>query len=360
MSIETLQWVYQLSDFDTSGTNITPPDEQGAQAQGSPPFDITLNPGAGFQQIELEDGSDDGFDEVNANSSDQFLTQPITLDGVTYPAGARIFINYGLETDDGFRLYSIKIGGNNSGGNDTTAVITNGPLVPGQQYTFTDEFNIGQGEVSYSEVACFVAGTRIATARGHVPVEELEVGDLVLTFGGREVPLRLILRTEVSEKVLEARPRLRPIRILAGALGQALPTSDLYVSRQHRMLMSSKVAERMFGRSSVLVAAAKLALLPGIEEAPVVGPVTYFHLVFDAHEVIFAEGAPSESLLTGDAALGSMPEEQREEIFALFPQLKSNTGTVRSAWEIPIRQRQRKLVERHAKNGVPALQTFAD
>ena len=359
MAIETLQWVYQLSDFDTSGTNITPPDEQGAQAQGSPPFNITLDAGAGFQQIELEDGSDDGFDEVNGNSSDQLLTQPITLDGVTYPAGTRIFVNYGLETDDGFRLYSITIGGNNSGGNDTTAVITNGPLVPGQQYTFTSEFNIGQNEVPYSEVACFVAGTRIATARGQVPVEKLEAGDLVLTVGGREVPLRLSLCTEVSERVLEAHPRLRPIRLSSGSLGRTLPTSDLYVSRQHRMLISSKVAERMFGRSSVLVAAAKLALLPGIEEAPIVGPVKYFHLVFDAHEVIFAEGAPSESLLTGGAALDAMPEEQREEIFALFPELEDDAGAVRSAWEIPIRQRQKKLVERHAKNGVAALQTFS-
>ena len=84
MPLFTLGHVYQLGDFDTSGSNITPPDEQGAQASGSPPFDITLSAGASGQQIIVDDTADTGLDEINF--AGQTIDQPITLDGTTYPA----------------------------------------------------------------------------------------------------------------------------------------------------------------------------------------------------------------------------------------------------------------------------------
>lgn len=134
MTIETLQWVCQLSDFETVGGNIAPPDEQGARAQGSPPFNLQLKATAQPIQVQIDDGGNDGFDEIN--SANQVLNAPVTIDGTTYPAGTRIFVNYGLEDASGLRVYSITIGGTKSGNNTTTALISEGPLTPGQQYTF--------------------------------------------------------------------------------------------------------------------------------------------------------------------------------------------------------------------------------
>lgn len=83
------------------------------------------------------------------------------------------------------------------------------------------------------------------------------------------------------------------------------------VSRQHRMLVRSKVAERMFGRPDALVSAIKLTALPGIYVDDQVEEVEYFHILFDQHEIVWAEGAPSESMFAGPEALKSIPAVAR-------------------------------------------------
>ena len=128
----TLQYVYAISDFDTTGSLVAPPNETGAQAAGSPPFALALNAGATAQQITLNDDDSD-FNEIGDNG--QLLTSDVTIDGVTYVAGTKVIINYVLTTDDGFEGYAISIGQNNNGNNTTTAFITNGPMVAGQTYT---------------------------------------------------------------------------------------------------------------------------------------------------------------------------------------------------------------------------------
>ena len=77
------------------------------------------------------------------------------------------------------------------------------------------------------------------------------------------------------------------------------------------MLVSSKICERMFGQTDVLLAAHQLTELPGIFTEPGYGEVEYFHLVFDRHEVIYAEGAPTESFFPGPEAIKSMPRAAR-------------------------------------------------
>ncbi|WP_051909644.1 Hint domain-containing protein, partial [Paenirhodobacter enshiensis] len=125
---------------------------------------------------------------------------------------------------------------------------------------------------------CFAGGTRIATARGEVAIKDLAEGDLVLTRDHGPQPLRWIGSTEVSQLRLVKQPKLRPIRIAAGALGfdsegAALPHRDLTVSPQHRILVRSKIAEKMFGESEVLVPARQLLQLPGVDIAEEVQPV---------------------------------------------------------------------------------------
>ncbi|MFT7107863.1 MAG: hypothetical protein ACJAVT_002392 [Yoonia sp.] len=101
-------------------------------------------------------------------------------------------------------------------------------------------------------MVCFAGCTQIKTPRCQVSVAELRVGDVIDTMNGPKT-LRWIGRRHVSRAELAAEPRLAPICISAGALGSGLPQSDLLVSRQHRLLAQSSVAERMFGARNVLL-----------------------------------------------------------------------------------------------------------
>lgn len=206
----------------------------------------------------------------------------------------------------------------------------------------------------YDEVVCFTSGTLIATKQGKVPVEKLVAGDLVLTSSGDYKPLVMNMCRTLSVETLTTNHKMRPIRITAGALGNGLPTRDLLVSRQHRMMVQSKIAERMFGSAEALVSAVKLTMLPGIFVERDDAPVTYHHLLFDTHEVIFAEDAPSESLFTGEEALKTLAPEAKEEILALFPEIAEMVESI-PARHIPSSRNQKRLVARHYSNQQPVL-----
>lgn len=170
-------------------------------------------------------------------------------------------------------------------------------------------------EVTLNHAApCFTKGTLIQTDRGHKPIEDLQVGDLVMTQDHGLQPIRWI-----GSSVVKAHANLAPIMIKEGALGNA---SDLMVSPLHRMLISDWRAELMFGEDEILVAAKHLINGDTIFRKPG-GVVEYFHMMFDQHEIVYAEGCASESFYPGEVAMGSLDEEVQEEIFTLFPELRN-------------------------------------
>ena len=209
-----------------------------------------------------------------------------------------------------------------------------------------------------TNVICFAAGTMIETDVGLVPVETLKPGQMVRTAKHGLRPVRWLGRRDLSTAELEATPKLRPVRIAAGALGHGLPKRDLVVSRQHRMVVSSKIANRVCGVSDVLIAAIKLTEIAGIAIANDIETVSYFHVLFDNHEVIFAEGAPTESFYTGDQALRSIPSDTLSELLVLFPALRSSKNRQSPAMTLPAGCDQKALIARHAKNAQPLLQTW--
>ena len=199
-------------------------------------------------------------------------------------------------------------------------------------------------------VVCFGADAMIATADGPVPAGALKVADMVLTRDNGYQPIRWVGQRTLDAATLAANAQLRPIRIRTGALGQGLPTSDLIVSPQHRILVRSKIAERMFGHCEVLVAAKQLMVTEGIDIADDLESVTYVHFLFDAHQIVLSNGAETESLYTGAEALKSVPREAQEEILAVFPELAE--GNARPAVREMLSGRMgRKLAQRHAQNG---------
>lgn len=198
-------------------------------------------------------------------------------------------------------------------------------------------------------IPCLCRGTLIATDCGPMPVEQLSVGSLVMTRDHGLQPIRWIGSRRLDQIDLTLAPRLRPIHIRAGALGGGLPARDLWVSPQHRMLVSSAIARRMFGCSEVLVAARQLLALDGVAQDACLAEVEYFHLLFDAHEIILANGAPTESLYLGDQAMRALGPEARAEILTLFPQLEHAPPA--AARPLVTGAKARQLATRHARNG---------
>lgn len=202
---------------------------------------------------------------------------------------------------------------------------------------------------------CFTAGTLIETPAGLVAVETLSVGDLVLTADNGAQPVRWIGRRHFDAAKLAANPALVPIRIKAGALGDNMPASDLLVSPQHRVLIRSRIAVRMFGASEILVAARQLLQIEGIDEARDLTEVEYVHVLFDQHEVLRTNGALTESLYLGPQAMKSLPAKAVAEILAIFPELRARSHELQGARPLVSGRQGRKLVVRHRHNGQPLV-----
>ena len=216
---------------------------------------------------------------------------------------------------------------------------------------YTQTTGLDTTSIEGSNVVCFVSGTRIATPAGPVPVEQLDVGQLVHTADHGDQPIRWIGSQTVSAATLRQNERLRPIRISAGALGDRLPARDLFVSPQHRLLLRSVVVERMFGETEILAAAKHLTAALGISVRDPWATVSYFHILFDRHEIVFANEAPAESFFLGPQALGTLEAVAREEIERVLPGRTASHGQVKMARFCPKGGRRvRWLVDRHVRN----------
>ncbi|WP_235008590.1 Hint domain-containing protein [Candidatus Halocynthiibacter alkanivorans] len=183
------------------------------------------------------------------------------------------------------------------------------------------------GFVTVNTVPCFVAGTGIHTPDGLTPVEDLRPGDLVLTRDDGARPLRWS-----GSRTVAAEGDFAPIHFSAGALGDH---GALTLSPQHRVLVSDGISEMLFGEAEVLIAAKDLVNDHSIRRQPG-GSVTYVHLLFDHHQVIWSEGLATESFLPGPQVLQQFEQDTLGEICALFPELDPSTGQGYSAAARPL------------------------
>ncbi len=211
-------------------------------------------------------------------------------------------------------------------------------------------------EITITGVLCLAAETRVETAKGRQRVKDLRVGDRVLTPNGYK-PLRWIGRYDMDPATLVQSPKMRPVRITAGALGDGLPERDLIVSRQHRMLVDTTIAKRMFGVSQVLISAIRLTALPGISVDETLDSVAYFHLLFDRHEVVFAEGAPTESLYPGPEAFTEMSAQSQQEVQAVLCDINVLEASVEPAYFIPPTKLQKELIIKHLQHDEPVIRS---
>ena len=275
---------------------------------------------------------------------DQRLTQPVTIDGVTYsPSASTLRWQYPPPVDVALE-YKVTL--YDSAGHAYTMVaisITQGYTTkvvgiafqgeappPGTTLTYVQHVSTYDGNgaagIPSLTLICFLRGTAIATPQGRRPIEGLRPGDPVLTLDHGAQPIRWIGCSRTA-----GTGAMAPLRIRAGALGN---DRDLRVSPNHRMLLTGPRAELLFGEAEVLTAAK--FLIDDLRIRPEPRPVAeYWHMLFDRHEIVFAEGAPAESLHTGPMALDALGRAARAEILGLFPDLRHpGPGRALSRYEL--------------------------
>ena len=140
-------------------------------------------------------------------------------------------------------------------------------------------------------ITCFNSGTMVVTTRGEAAIETLKAGDLILTMHG--APDRQpVLRVDRSRIDLAGRPdpaALAPILIKAGALMRGAPIRDLRVSHGQGILLDGcLVPARLLVNGTTIV-----------QESSREG-VTYHYLWLQAHGLVIADGALTESSFEDD------------------------------------------------------------
>ncbi len=173
------------------------------------------------------------------------------------------------------------------------------------------------GFVTVDVVPCFVAGTLISTPEGDVAVENLKEGDMVLTMDNGPKELRWVGQREVP-----AVGAMAPVRIAADAFGDH---DTILVSPQHRVLVHDYLTNMLFGEDEVLVAAKDLINGTSVQQVEG-GSVTYVHILFDEHQVVWSGGLATESFLPGPQTHKLFEKDIVDEICALFPELNRITG----------------------------------
>ena len=337
--------------------------------------------GATQSKIYLDD-SDNIFETATINTEQgQKLLIDTELGGTLLTAGTTLTYRTGQVgiinepgTNNSYYVFFPNRAGTSTGssvlvGDKSTVMVipittTTPPLDPAKAYEFvrihtnSTGFPVAATAIppSYLNPTCFAAGTLIDTANGPRPVETLAAGDLVLTRDRGVRPVAWTGGRHLDARHLDIAPNLRPIRIRAGALGPGLPATDLTVSPQHRILIRSKIAERICGASEALVAARHLCALPGIEVTNPPGGIGYYHILFDRHEVVRSNGAWTESLFTGPQAMASLGPAARREIRAIFPQLFDlDAPGWTGARDFLTGAQTRELTRRHLKNAKPLV-----
>lgn len=315
--------------------------------------DDTIDGGTGDDVIFGEGGADsirggDGADTIDGGAGADTIAGGAGDDVLAGGAGADVLLGEagndtiaigrgdsvaGGDGDDVFILTDTGDGPANmtiSGGEGTETggdvLNLNGLNAGAVSYTSTAPGNLAgsvtllDGSVlTFSEiedVICFTPGTLILTPAGERPIETLRSGDLVITRDDGPQPIRWI-----GSRRGPGTGKHAPIRIGAGGpFGARRP---LLLSPQHRVLVEGYRAQLIWAEDEVLVAARHLVDGLHVHAAPQ-ETVTYIHMVFDRHQVVYAQGAAVESLHLGDEGLEALGAAGRADLFSACPRLRAD------------------------------------
>ncbi len=199
------------------------------------------------------------------------------------------------------------------------------PLLPGAAYRLVGLDTIA-ARAKFAQISCaaFARGTQITLGGGQqCPVEDLKVGDPVLTRNDGVQRIRWIGRS-----TQRAAGEFAPVRIAAGALNNA---GDLLVSPDHRLFIYQRRDRLCAGRSELTVRARHLVNGRDITVQPG-GFIDYFQIIFDRHQIIFAEGIAAESMRVDARTASLLPDEVARD---LSGQPSDGRGTGRFDMDVP-------------------------
>jgi hypothetical protein len=160
------------------------------------------------------------------------------------------------------------------------------------------------GSCDASPLCCFLRGTKIQTVSGERKVEDLVAGDLLPTFFGGIRPIQWIglTRYKKSDPSKPWAAAARPVRIMRSALSPNVPHNDLYLTPRHAVFIDG-----------VLVPAGRLinGTTVSLFAADEYGELEYFHIKLETHDVLLAEGARCETLLSADETMSNFADYLR-------------------------------------------------
>jgi O-antigen biosynthesis protein len=199
----------------------------------------------------------------------------IDLTGIRYSTPSSVGIVGGdeLQLTEGGNTYDLQVAGSFTG----------------------DYFHLGPDggngtDITESQTACYLRGTLIRAERGDIAVENLAIGENIMTASGALRPIRWIGWRSYGGRFIIGRKDILPICIKAGALDDNVPGRDLWVSPHHAMYLEG-----------VLIEAKDLVNGTSIVQPDGIDLVEYFHIELETHDLIIAEGAPSETFIDDDS-----------------------------------------------------------
>ena len=238
---------------------------------------VVLVAGAGSETLTGAGGTFNGQSFAASTADDIFRTEPSGDDTIIGGSGTNTVTFGGLRADYLFAagpdgtLQVTGVGGGFSSFDTLSDV---------QTLVFADE----------TQAPCYCRGTLILTDAGDRAVEDLAIGDRLINAAGAAREIRWIGRRSYAGRFLASNAAVRPIRFRAGSLGGGLPRRDLLVSPEHAMFLDA-----------VLIPARCLVNGNAIVQERGFDRVDYYHVELDSHDIILAEGAPSESYLDDDS-----------------------------------------------------------
>jgi len=199
-------------------------------------------------------------------AGDTIVLDAFTIASFSYVTGV------GLEISDGMTTQTVDIEGGFATGSFAVTPVAQGTKI-----------------VLLNDMPCFAAGTRLLGVRGEIAVENVRVGDRLVTVRAGGPAERRVVWTGRRHVVVarHADPSaVRPIRIRAGALAPGVPERDLLLSPRHALYLDG-----------VLVEAASLVNGRTIFADTTIREITYHHVELDSHDIVLAEGCAAESYL---------------------------------------------------------------
>lgn len=166
-------------------------------------------------------------------------------------------------------------------------------------------------------------GANIRTPCGARRIELVRPGDLIVTRDNGLQAVRLIWSREIRKLEFTANPAAAPVHLSPRAVGPMMPSKDITIASDHRVLVPGYRLQGQNDTTCCLVGAAQLAQSSDAAYADTSARVKRFYtLVFDSPQIFACNGLPVESFQAGAKQIAGLKANLRSELVDLFPQLK--------------------------------------